>query len=205
MESNKISKTLIRRLPLYLEHLKSLPGEDCNISATAIAEALGLGDVQVRKDLAKISGEGRRRTGRSRNQLIEAIEACMDSRTDTASILVGAEGLGKLLLDQKDFASCGVNVVACFDLNTPQKRTENGKVVYSIKRLESFCRHYEVRMGIIAVPSESAQSVCDGLIACGIRSIWNFSQAHLRVPTGIFLHEETANNGYTMGRSRESA
>lgn len=192
MESNKISKTLMRRLPLYLEHLKSLPGEDCNISATAIAEALGLGDVQVRKDLAKISGEGRRRTGRSRNQLIEAIEACMDSRTDTASILVGAEGLGKLLLDQKDFASCGVNVVACFDLNTPQKRTENGKVVYSIKRLESFCRHYEVHMGIIAVPSENAQSVCDGLIACGIRSIWNFSQAQLRVPTGICLQNASA-------------
>jgi len=41
---------------------------------TSIAKALGLGDVQVRKDLAKVSEAGRRRTGRSREQLIQDIE-----------------------------------------------------------------------------------------------------------------------------------
>ena len=74
MESVKISKTLLKRLPIYLEHLKSLPGEDSNISATTIARDLGLGHVLVRKDLAKISDEGRRRTGRSRKKLIQEIE-----------------------------------------------------------------------------------------------------------------------------------
>ena len=74
MESVKISKTLLKRLPLYLAHLKSLPGEVCNISATTIARDLGLGHVLVRKDLAKVSDEGRRRTGRSRLQLIHDIE-----------------------------------------------------------------------------------------------------------------------------------
>jgi len=81
MESGKISKTLLKRLPVYLEHLKSLPGEDGNISATTIARDLGMGHVLVRKDLAKISVEGRRRTGRSRKQLIQDIEGCLDSYT----------------------------------------------------------------------------------------------------------------------------
>ena len=79
MESVKISRTLLKRLPVYLDHLKSLPGEDCNISAATIARDLGLGHVLVRKDLAKVSVEGRCRTGRSRQRLIQDIEGCLDA------------------------------------------------------------------------------------------------------------------------------
>ena len=79
MESAKISRTLLKRLPVYLEHLKSLSGENDNISATTIALDLGMGHVLVRKDLAKISAGGRCRTGRSRKQLIQDIEGCLDA------------------------------------------------------------------------------------------------------------------------------
>ena len=79
MESTKISRTLLKRLPVYLEHLKSLSGENDNISATTIARDLGMGHVLVRKDLAKISAGGRCRTGRSRKQLIQDIEGCLDA------------------------------------------------------------------------------------------------------------------------------
>ena len=87
METEKISRTLLRRLPLYLAHLKSIPGEDSNISAATIARELGLGHVLVRKDLAKVSVEGRCRTGRSRQRLIGDIERyleiCGDFRNET--------------------------------------------------------------------------------------------------------------------------
>ena len=53
MQTTKVSRTLLKRLPVYLNHLKSLPEEDGNISATTIARNLGLGHVLVRKDLAK--------------------------------------------------------------------------------------------------------------------------------------------------------
>ncbi len=74
----KVSRTLLKRLPVYLKHLKSLPEETCNISATTIARDLGLGHVMVRKDLAKVSVEGRRRTGRCRQQLIQDIETYLE-------------------------------------------------------------------------------------------------------------------------------
>jgi len=79
MESVKISRTLLKRLPVYLDHLKSIPGEDGNISAATIARDLGLGHVLVRKDLAKVSIEGRCRTGRSRKRLIQDIEGYLES------------------------------------------------------------------------------------------------------------------------------
>ena len=70
MESHKVSKRTLSGLPVYLEYLNTLPPQQKQISATTISKALGLGEVQVRKDLAKISDTGRRRTGRSREQLI---------------------------------------------------------------------------------------------------------------------------------------
>ena len=103
MEPNKISKKLLKRLPLYLNHLKSMPEETRNISATALANALGLGDVQVRKDLAKVSHAGRRRTGRSKEQLIMDIENYLDLVTQTGTVIVGAGKLGQALLDYDGF------------------------------------------------------------------------------------------------------
>ena len=82
MEAVNMSRPLLKLLPVYLEHLKSLPGEDGNISATTIARDLGMGHVMVRKDLAKISVEGRCRTGRSRKRLIQDIEEYLESCTE---------------------------------------------------------------------------------------------------------------------------
>ena len=174
----------MRRLELYLAYLRSLPGGDHNVSATTIAGALGLGEVQVRKDLAKIAGEGRRRTGRSRDRLIANIEHSLRCTCPCASVLVGTE-----LPDCRMLDGTGVHVMACFALDPKAKCTPCGLPIYSLNRLETFCKHYDVNLGIIAVPMENAQAVCDGLIACGIQSIWNLSPARLTVPQGIQIKE----------------
>ena len=74
MESNKVSKALLGRLPRYLEHLKSLPASGGNyISSAAVATALGLGHVLVRKDFAKVSDGGHPKTGYLRRELGRAL------------------------------------------------------------------------------------------------------------------------------------
>ena len=82
MQRKELSKAVLKRLPSYLSYLKSLPEEDANISATTIARDLGLGHVLVRKDLAKVSIEGRCRTGRSRKRLIQDIEGYLEDHAD---------------------------------------------------------------------------------------------------------------------------
>ena len=190
MEPEKYSRTLLKRLPLYLNHLKSLPDDCANVSATSIAKSLGLGDVQVRKDLAKVSAEGRRRIGRSRDQLIQDIEHYLNFAAYTGSIIVGAGKLGQALLDYTGFEENGLHVMAAFDLEPVQEFSSSGKPIYPMNRLESFCRHYDVRIGIISVPAESAQSVCDALVACGIRAIWNFAPVHLNAPPHVLIQSE---------------
>ena len=50
MEQKEISKSVLKRLPGYLAYLRSLP-EDASpyISATALANALGMGGVRRRQ------------------------------------------------------------------------------------------------------------------------------------------------------------
>ena len=45
-----IPKSVIERIPIYLNYLNKID-EDGLISSTTIAQQLGLGEVQVRKDL----------------------------------------------------------------------------------------------------------------------------------------------------------
>lgn len=190
MEPITISKKILKRLPVYLGYLKSLPESAENVSATAMARALGLGDVQVRKDLAKVSHEGRRRTGRSREQLIWDIEQYLDFAAKTGTVIVGAGKLGRALLDYSGFEESGLNVMAAFDIDPIAEQSETGKPIYPMNRLETFCKHYHVPIGIIAVPAENAQQVCDYLIDCGVLAIWNFAPVHLKVPKNVVVQSE---------------
>lgn len=191
MENKKVSKSVLKRLPGYLAYLKSMPENSSpHISATALANALGMGEVQVRKDLAMVSDGGRPKIGYLRESLVDDIEQFLGYDNTTDAVLIGAGKLGQALMDYKGFDEYGLNIVAAFDTNPKMDRTEGGKPIYPITRLAQFCRTHKVLMGIITVPAEHAQSVADQLIAGGIKAIWNFAATHLEVPSNILVQTE---------------
>ena len=187
----KISKAVLKRLPGYLTYLKSLQDpESPYISATSLANALGMGEVQVRKDLASVSDGGRPKIGYLRESLIDDIEQFLGYDNTTDAVLIGAGKLGQALLDYKGFQEYGLNVLAAFDTNPEKESTGDGKPIFHMDQLEHFCRAHKVLMGIITVPDAHAQAVCDKLIACGIKAIWNFAPTHLEVPSHILVQSE---------------
>ena len=191
MEAKKISKSVLKRLPGYLAYLKSLPENGpIHISATALANALGMGEVQVRKDLAMVSDGGRPKIGYLREALIEDIEQFLGYDNVTDAVLIGAGKLGQALMAYRGFDEYGLNIMAAFDRNPKKEKTDEGKPIYHTDRLTQFCRTHKVLMGIITVPAEGAQEVADLLIAGGIKAIWNFAPTHLDVPTGILVQNE---------------
>ena len=191
MERKEISKAVLKRLPGYLAYLKDIP-ENASpyISATALANALGMGEVQVRKDLAAVSDGGRPKIGYLRETLIEDISQFLGYDNTTDAILVGAGRLGRALLGYSGFDAYGLNILAAFDATPDSNQLEGEKPVYSINQMESFCRSRKVLMGIITVPAQYAQEVCDQLINCGIKAIWNFAPTHLDVPENILVQNE---------------
>ena len=191
MERKEISKAVLKRLPGYVSYLRSLPADSSPyISATALANALGMGEVQVRKDLAMVSDGGRPKIGYLRESLIDDIEQFLGYDNTTDAVLIGAGKLGQALLGYDGFENYGLNILAAFDANPLSTSTEEGKPIYHISQLENFCRANKVLMGIITVPKAHAQAVCDRLIACGIKAIWNFAPVHLEVPEKILVQSE---------------
>ncbi len=191
MEQKPISKSVLKRLPGYLAYLKSMPeNSPSHISATALAGALGMGEVQVRKDLAMVSDGGRPKIGYQREALIDDIEQFLGYDNTTDAVLIGAGKLGQALMGYQGFQEYGLNILAAFDARPKMDRTEEGKPIYPISKLTQFCRNHKVLMGIITVPSEGAQEVADQLIAGGIKAIWNFAPVHLDVPQGILVQSE---------------
>jgi len=187
----KISNAVLKRLPSYLAYLKGIDDPDTPyISATTLANALGMGDVQVRKDLAMVSEGGRPKVGYLRENLIEDIEQFLGYDNTTDAVLIGAGKLGQALMDHKGFEEYGLNILAGFDVNPAKEQTEDGHPIYSMDKLESYCRSNKVLMGIICVPAPYAQEVCDKLIKCGIKAIWTFATVHLEVPPHILVQYE---------------
>lgn len=191
MEQKKISKSVLKRLPSYLAYLKNLPDTaPPHISATALANALGMGEVQVRKDLAMVSDGGRPKIGYLRESLVEDIEQFLGYDNVTDAVLIGPGKLGQALMAYSGFDEYGLNILAAFDARPKQDKTDEGKPIYHISELAKFCRTHKVLMGIITVPAEGAQEVADQLIAGGIKAIWNFAPTHLDVPENILVQNE---------------
>ena len=110
--------------------------------------------------------------------------------------------MGRALLDYIGFEESGLNIMAAFDLLTCPEASAGGKPIYPMNRLEQFCKHYDVHNGIIAVPAENAQSVCDALVTCGVRAIWNFAPVHLQVPDYVIVQSENLAVSLTSLRVR---
>ncbi|MGN1135664.1 MAG: redox-sensing transcriptional repressor Rex [Oscillospiraceae bacterium] len=194
MEKRSIPKATLGRIPIYLRYLRDLPDEiDSTISATKIARGVFLGEVQVRKDLALISGRGKPRVGYERDKLICDLENCLGFEKMTNAVLVGAGKLGRALLDYDGFEEFGVKIVAGFDCDNSILQISKSKSILPIKEIEAYCADHDIKIGIITVGQGSAQEVCDRLVACGVKAIWNFAPCTLRVPPNVLLkHEELA-------------
>ena len=190
MNGYSIPKATLGRLPQYLEYLKSLPETRRTISATAIAKALSLGDVQVRKDLASVCGAGKPKIGYETKALIERLEVCLGQKNHCRAILAGAGKLGRALLDYEGFSDYGLEIAAAFDCDDAVGTSEAGKPIYPLEKMRDFCRENGIKIGIITVPKEAAQEVCDLMTENGITAIWSFAPINLKVPKGVALRQE---------------
>ena len=191
--ASAVSKATIQRLPMYLNCLKAKQQENIkNISARVIADELRFNEVQVRKDFASVSNfGGRPKTGYETDVLIADIEDFLGYNNPKNAVLVGVGQLGSALLSYRGFEEYGLNIVAGFDINPKVVSLDiNGKHIFHLDDIEKVCSKLGVKIGIITVPIQNAQMVCDRLVQSGILAIWNFAPAHLKVPKSILVHNE---------------
>mgnify|MGYP004651207655 FL=1 len=190
LKETEISRPALGRIPMYLRFLKGLPESMQSISSTVIAKELGLGEVQVRKDLGALCGSGKPKVGYQRKELIESLEKFMTG-DKVEAVIIGAGRLGKALLDYSGFEDFGISVLAAFDAKTQEDTvSEGGKPILPMSEFSEFCKTHKIGIGIIAVPSDTAQSVSNLFYENGVRLMWCFAPCQLYKPADAVIQYE---------------
>ena len=168
-----IPKSTLSRLPLYYSHIRKMQQQgEKYVSAASVAQSLNLNPVLVRKDLSGVSSvEGKPRAGFEIDTLLKDLSEFLGYNKVDEAILVGVGSLGRLILTNTEFSSMGLDIAVGFDKDPDLVGTG-------------------VKIGIITVPADQAQSVCDQMVECGILAIWNFAFTLLNVPKGILVKNE---------------
>jgi redox-sensing transcriptional repressor len=185
-----IPKKAIYRLSIYHRCLQKLHANGLDtVSSTTLAKAAGVKPAQLRKDLAYFGQFGTRGLGYPVEILLTTIRETLGREHLQPVILVGAGNLGSALLRYHGFEKEGFEVVAAFDAN-PEAARSRGVVipVFPDMELEGFVKEKFVKLAILCVPVEFAQSVVNRLVAAGIQGILNFSPIVLEVTPEVTVN-----------------
>ena len=188
-----IPKSTLSRLPLYYSHIRKMQQQgEKYVSAAAVAQSLNLNPVLVRKDLSGVSSvEGKPRAGFEIDTLLNDLSEFLGYNKVDEAILVGVGSLGRLILTNTEFSSMGLDIAVGFDKDPDLVGLQIGsKYILPMEKMESYIKRTGVKIGIITVPADQAQSVCDQMVECGILAIWNFAFTLLNVPKGILVKNE---------------
>lgn len=180
---SRIPRPTVKRLSLYLRELESRADEDKpTISSKQLGQALGLTDAQVRKDLAYFGQFGHPGIGYRVEELVTQLRKILGTDRNWNAAVVGAGNIGRAVMAYQRFRRKGFDIVAVFD----EDEDVIGKTIASHKvrpmdDLDALVRERDIKLGIVAVPKASAQSVADRMIEAGIRGILNFAPIRLEV------------------------
>lgn len=184
-----IPKPTLDRLKLYHRFLNEIDFE--YVSSEIMSQRLGVSPEQIRKDFTYLKTMGKPKVGYHVETLRKELDELFGVRKTTKVILVGAGHLGKALVNYPGFTQYGIEIVAVFD-NDKEKigKFVNDLAILPMRDLRRVIKRFEVEIGIICVPKESAQQVANLLVTNGIKGIWNFAPVRLLVPDDVFVVDE---------------
>lgn len=179
----------LRRMPAYLAFSEGLMKKDQEfVSSTQIANYMNIDPTQVTKDLSYTSIVGKTRVGYEVKAMVEILSNFLGFTVMHHAFLVGAGSLGSALLHDDGLENFGLDIVAAFDVNPAiVGKKINDIEVYHIDQFRDLAQEMKACIGIITVPAEYTQSVADLMAAWGVKAIWNFTQARIKVPDDIVV------------------
>ncbi len=188
-EVARVPEPTLRRLPWYLSNVKLLKQKgERFVSSTQISKETGIDASQIAKDLSFVNISGRTRVGYEIDTLIAVLEDFLGFTNIHKAFLFGVGSLGGALLRDSGLVHFGLEIVAAFDINPSLIGTcLEGIPIFHPAEFEQKREEYDVRIGVLTVPIEIAQSITDKMVAGGIKAVWNFTPFRIRVPEHIVV------------------
>ncbi len=179
--SDKISMSVVRRLPRYYRFLNELDKAGCvRTSSRELSARMGFTASQIRQDLNCFGGFGQQGYGYNVAMLRDEIGYILGLNNRYKCVIIGAGNLGRALAVHMNFEDRGMSLVGIFDC----KESYSGQLVAGlpirhISGLEEFCNSEKPDIAVLCVPREAADELSDSLSHFGVHGIWNFSHADL--------------------------
>lgn len=188
--TERLSVGIAARLSRYLQVLTqaSKMGRD-RISSQEIAEFTKVNATQIRRDLSGFGKFGKRGVGYDVSLLIEEIRKILRTQGQYNIALFGAGRLGQAVASSAVFADHGFTVAAVFDVDPARIGEPIGLTrVSPYGELAPLVEEHSITIAVLAVPALAAQRVADDVIDCGIRIVFNYSEALIQAPADVTVH-----------------
>ena len=182
-----VPEVVVQRLPLYVRVLAFFEGRGNEmVSSEQLAARLQMTPAQIRKDLSYFGKFGKQGRGYNVRRLSVELRRILGLDRTWNACLVGVGRLGRAIISYPGFQPEGFRVVAAFDADSALIGTEVGDLkVDPLADIPAKVHRLNIRIGIVAVPAQHAQTVIDRLVEAGIKAILNYAPVAAQVPTSV--------------------
>ena len=187
MNAEKIPDIIIGRLPVYLRALQRM--SDSGLKTTSsqeLGELVGISAAQIRKDISQFGEFGKQGTGYSIAYLLDKLRGILKVDRIWEVALIGVGDMGRALARYQGFTNRGFQIVMIFDNDKGKvgQKIDNFTVEDSEKMVERL-KSAGIKIAMLTVPAQAAQSVADKLLQAGVKSILNYAPISLNVPNTV--------------------
>ncbi len=115
------------------------------------------------------------------------------------AVIVGVGNLGMALLKYDNFKTTGLDIIGAFDIDYNLFDMEvSGVKIAPVNHLVSFIKSERANIALLTTPNQAAQDITNKLCDAGIKAIWNFTMAVLKVPDNIIIQNTSIYNDYSV-------
>lgn len=184
-----VPEVVVLRLPQYVRALADLLRRDVQVvSSQQLGEQLQMTPAQIRKDLSYFGRFGKQGRGYPVAYLLGELRQVLGLERTWNTCIVGIGRLGRAIISYPGFTPEGFNMVAAFDAAPAEVGQAIGPlVVQPISDLDATIKERDIRIAIVAVPSNHAQEVIDQLVKCGVSAILNYAPISPQVPDEVHV------------------
>ena len=101
-------------------------------------------------------------------------------------VVIGAGNLGSAISHYRGFQDRGFRIAHLFDVSPAVIGQRIGDfVVRPLSKMSETIREEGIKIAMLAVPAEHAQSVADLLVEAGVEAILNYAPININVPARV--------------------
>ena len=213
MKRIKVSNNVIRRMPRYLRKLDDLTAAGVErISSGELGRQMGLTPSQIRQDFSCFGEFGQQGYGYNVVALRGEIAKILGMDRNYTAVLVGVGNIGRALVENFSFEQYGYTLKAAFDVNPDVIGSEIHSVpVHDFSKMDEFITAIQPDVAVLCVPKTMANEVAKEVCACGVHSLWNFTNTELQledtdvIVENIHFSDSLLALGYYLSESLDEA